>query len=167
MAVTEPKRATISLPSDDQILISRHFDAPRHLVYRAYTTPELVRRWWCGRRGEVTTCEIDLRVGGMWRYVLRANAGFEVGFHGVYREIVPNSRLVSTEIYEAMPSAEAVSTVTFADVAGGTLLTILVQHADREVRDAHLASGMEDGMNEAFDLLEEASSAPDGEPAPR
>lgn len=78
MTVTERKRASVSLPSDDQILITRSFDAPKHLVYRAWTTPELVQRWWCGQRGVVTCCEIDLRVGGRWRYVLRANAGFDV-----------------------------------------------------------------------------------------
>lgn len=160
--MTDRRRATVSLPSDDQLLITRRFDAPRHLVYRAYTTPELVRRWWCGQRGVVTTCEIDLRVGGTWRYVLRAHGGFDVAFHGVYREVVPDERLVSTEVYEAMPDNEAVSTVRFAEVegegGGGTLLTILVQHASRALRDLHLSSGMEEGMNEALDLLEELAA---------
>ncbi|MEA2468274.1 MAG: hypothetical protein QOJ57_2400, partial [Thermoleophilaceae bacterium] len=100
MAVTSSGTATVTLPTDEQILITREFDAPKHLVYEAWTTPELVRRWWSGRRGEMTVAEIDLRVGGMWRYVMVAHGGFEVGFHGEYSEIVPNERLVSTEVYE-------------------------------------------------------------------
>lgn len=155
MAVSEQKRATISLPRDDQLLITRRFDATPELVYRAYTTPDLVRRWWCGQRGVVTICEIDLRVGGAWRYVLRAHGGFDVAFHGVYREIVPEERLVSTEVFEAMPEHEAVCTASFTGSDGGTVLTLLVQHGTKELRDQHLASGMEEGMNEAFDRLEE------------
>ena len=88
MATTSSGKATVTLPTDEQILITREFDAPRHLVYKAWTTPELVKRWWSGDRGEVTLVEIDLRVGGMWRYVMVANGGFEVAFHGEYREIV-------------------------------------------------------------------------------
>src|ERR687888_31861 len=146
MAVASSGTAKVTLPSDEQILITRNFDAPRHLVYRAYTTPELVRRWWSGKRGEVTTCEIDLRVGGRWRYVMVANEGFEVAFHGEYREIVPNERIVSTEVYEGMPDAEALDTVTFAEADGRTTVTILVQHASREHRDTHIESGMEEGL---------------------
>src|SRR5215472_18235503 len=97
--------ATVTLPADDQILITREFDAPKHLVYRAWTTPELIRRWWAGERGEVTAAEVDLRVGGRWRYVMIANGGFEVAFHGDYQEIITNERLVSTDIFEAMPDA--------------------------------------------------------------
>jgi uncharacterized protein YndB with AHSA1/START domain len=96
MAVTSSGTATVTLPTDEQILITREFDAPKHLVYRAWTTPELVRRWWTARRGEMTTCEIDLRVGGTWRYVMVADGGMEVAFHGEYREIVPDERLVTT-----------------------------------------------------------------------
>src|SRR6476619_1440456 len=97
MAVTSSGTATVTLPTDTQILIVREFDAPKHLVYRAWTTPELVRRWWSAGRGEVTTCEIDLRVGGAWRYVMLAHGEFEVAFHGEYREIVPDERIVTTE----------------------------------------------------------------------
>jgi hypothetical protein len=88
MAVTGSGIATLTLPTDEQILITREFDAPRHLVYKAWTTPELVKRWWHANRGQVTLVEIDLRVGGKWRYVMVADDGFEVGFHGEYREIV-------------------------------------------------------------------------------
>ena len=103
--VTSSGTATVTLPTDEQILITREFDAPKHLVYKAWTTPELVKRWWNAKRGEVTIAEIDLRVGGKWRYVMVADGGFEVGFHGEYREIVPNERIVSTEVYEGMPEA--------------------------------------------------------------
>jgi uncharacterized protein YndB with AHSA1/START domain len=155
--MTSSGTAKVTLPTDEQILITREFDAPRHLVYRAWTTPELVRRWWSAERGEMTIAEIDLRVGGIWRYVMVANGGFEVAFHGEYREIVPNERIVSTEVYEGMPEGEAVDTLTFTEVDGRTLLTLLVQHTSREHRDAHVNSGMEDGMQEAMDLLEQVA----------
>jgi uncharacterized protein YndB with AHSA1/START domain len=149
--------AQVTLPADDQILITREFDAPKHLVYKAFTTPELVKRWWHANRGEMTVAEIDLRVGGKWRYVMVAEGDFEVGFHGEYREIVPNERIVSTEVYEGMPSAEAVNTMTLTEADGRTTLEILVQHASKEHRDAHIESGMEAGMQDAMDLLEQAA----------
>jgi uncharacterized protein YndB with AHSA1/START domain len=148
--------AKVTLPTDEQILITREFDAPRHLVYRAWTTPDLVRRWWPGKRGRMTVAEIDLRVGGRWRYAMEAEGGHEVAFNGEFREIVPDERLVYTEAYEAMPDAEAaVNTITFTEADGRTTLTILVQHATREQRDGHIGSGMEGGMQEGMDLLEE------------
>jgi uncharacterized protein YndB with AHSA1/START domain len=149
--------ATVTLPTDEQILITREFNAPKHLVYKAWTTPELVKRWWSGLRGEVTIAEIDLRVGGMWRYVMVADGGFEVGFHGEYREIVPNERIVSTEVFEGMPEGEALNTLTFTEVDGRTILAILVQHSCKEHRDAHINSGMEGGMQEAMDRLEQVA----------
>lgn len=151
--------AVVTLPADTQILITREFDAPKQLVYRAYTTPELIARWWSGDRGEVTSIEVDLRVGGTWRYVMVANEGFEVAFHGEYREIVPNERIVSTEVYEAVPDDFAVDTATFAEHEGRTTLTILVQHSSKEARDAHLESGMEGGLQEALDHLEQVAIA--------
>jgi uncharacterized protein YndB with AHSA1/START domain len=156
-AVTSSGRAVVTLPTDTQILITREFDAPRHLVYKAWTTPELIKRWWGGDRGEVTSAEVDLRVGGTWRYVLTATGGFEVAFHGEYREIVPNERVVSTEVFEAFPDEEAVATNTFAEEQGRTTLTILVDHTNRETRDLHINSGMEGGMNEAMDHLEQVA----------
>jgi uncharacterized protein YndB with AHSA1/START domain len=157
MAMTSSGTATVALPTDDQILITREFDAPAHLVYRAWTEPDLVKRWWAGERGEVTSAEIDLRVGGMWRFVMVAHGGFEVAFHGEYREIVPDERLVSTEVFEGMPDASALDTMTFAEADGRTTLTILVQHSSKEHRDAHIESGMEAGMQEAFDRLEQVA----------
>ena len=159
MTVTSNTRATVSLPADDQILITREFDAPRHLVFKAYTTPELVRRWWHANRGEMTLCEIDLRVGGQWRYLMTACSGPEVGFHGEYREIVPDERIVSTEVYEGTPNAVALDTVTFSGTGERTTLTILVQHASRENRDAHINSGMEAGLQDALDLLEQTANS--------
>ncbi len=154
MAVTSSGSAKVTLPSDDQIVITREFDAPRELVFKAWTTPELVARWWSGERGKVTSVDLDLRVGGTWRYVMEANEGFEVAFHGEYREIVPSERLVCTEVYEGMPEGEAVDTLTLTEEGGRTQLHMLVQHSCKEHRDAHINSGMEDGMQEAMDALE-------------
>ena len=148
----------MTLPSDTQILITRVFDAPKHLVYKAWTTPELIKRWWSGNRGEVAIAEVDLRVGGTWRCVMVANGGFEVAFHGEYREIVPNERIVSTEIFEGMPEAgESVNTHTFTEKGGRTTFSVLVQHPSPEIRDAVINSGMEGGMQEAMDHLEQVA----------
>jgi uncharacterized protein YndB with AHSA1/START domain len=155
--MTATHSATVTLPSDTQILITREFDAPRHLVFRAWTEPELIKRWWSGQRGTVTSAEVDLRVGGTWRYVMTANAGFEVAFHGEYREVVPDQRLVSTEVFEGLPDAEALDTTTFAEHEGRTTLTMLVEHSEPAHRDAHINSGMEGGMQESLDLLEQVA----------
>jgi uncharacterized protein YndB with AHSA1/START domain len=154
VATTSSGTATVTLPNDTQILITREFNAPAHLVYKAWTTPELVKRWWTAELGEATIADIDLRVGGAWRYVMVADGGVEAAFHGEYREIVPNERIVSTEVYEGAPDAEAVNTVTFAEKDGRTTLTILVQHQNKANRDTHLEYGMESGMQKALDLLE-------------
>jgi uncharacterized protein YndB with AHSA1/START domain len=160
MAMTSSGTATVSLPSDKQILITRQFDAPKQLVYKAWTTPELVKRWWHANRGEVTVAEIDLRVGGMWRYASQTPDGLEFGFHGVYREIVANERIVATEVYEGIPDAEehaALNTLTLIEADGRTTLTVLVEHPTKEGRDAHINSGMEAGMQDAMDLLEQVA----------
>src|SRR5262245_29870027 len=132
------RTAKVTLPADDQILITREFDAPKHLVYRAWTTPELVERWWHANRGEIKSIEIDLRVGGGWRYVMETPDGHEVGFHGEYRELVPNERIVSTEIYEGFPDGVAVDTLTLTEEDGRTTMTVLVQHMSKQHRDAHI-----------------------------
>jgi uncharacterized protein YndB with AHSA1/START domain len=160
MAAATSGTAKVTLPADDQILITREFDAPRHLVFKAYTTPELVKRWWSGRRGTVTSAEIDLRVGGRWRYVMTANGGHEVAFHGEFREIVPDERIVTTEVYEGAPGgddAPAVNVVTFDESDGRTTLEVLVQCPSSEVRDAIIDSGMEAGLQDALDLLEQVA----------
>jgi uncharacterized protein YndB with AHSA1/START domain len=157
--VTSDRRATVTLPSDEEILITREFDAPRHLVYKAWTTPELVERWWAGRRGKTTSVEMDLRVGGRWRYVLVANEGFEVGFHGEYLEIVPDERVVYTEVYEGAEAPAGVeppvNTATFTDVGGGTRLELRTQCHSKELRDLIVASGFEAGMQEQMEIIEE------------
>jgi uncharacterized protein YndB with AHSA1/START domain len=158
-AMTGNGAAVVTLPADTQILITREFSAPRHLVYRAFTEPELVRRWWAGDRGTVTSIEADLRVGGRWRYVMTANGGFEVGFTGEFREIVPDERIVRTEIFEPMPDAGALSTATFTDLGDRTAVAILVEHTSKQNRDAHVNSGMEDGMNSSLDLLDQVAGS--------
>jgi uncharacterized protein YndB with AHSA1/START domain len=159
--VTSSGKASVTLPTDTQILITREFDAPRHMLFRAFTEPELIKRWWSGERGKVTSVEVDLRVGGRWRYVMVADRRFEVAFHGTYREIVPDERIVSTELYEGAPGATeddaTVNTTTFADAGGRTKMTTLVECHRKEIRDAIIASGMEGGMQEAMDKLEEVA----------
>jgi uncharacterized protein YndB with AHSA1/START domain len=157
------RTAKVTLPNDDQILIEREFDAPGRLVWKAFTTPELVRRWWHAKRGEMTVCEIDFRVGGKWRYVMATPDGVEVGFHGEFVDIVPESRVISRELYEGVPEgvseedAATVNTATLTEADGRTKLTILIQAANKMSRDAIIASGMEDGLQDALDLLEETA----------
>jgi uncharacterized protein YndB with AHSA1/START domain len=148
--------AVVTLPADTQVLVTREFDAPRHLVFRVLTTPELIKRWWSGGFGEVTLAEVDLRVGGRWRYVMEAG-GNEVGFHGEYREVVPDERFVCTEVYEGGPDGgePALCTYTLTEEGGRTTLTLLIEMPSKEDRDAMLASGMEVGMQAGYDLVEE------------
>jgi uncharacterized protein YndB with AHSA1/START domain len=157
-AIRNAKTATVTLPTDTEILITRAFDAPKHLVYKAYTTPELVKRWWSADMGAMTVAEIDLRIGGGWRYVMIADGGFEAAFHGEYREIMQNERIVCTEFFEGMPGAAgALNIVDFTETGGRTTLTMLVQHDTKENRDAHINSGMESGMQKSMEFLEEVA----------
>jgi len=151
--------AVVNFPGDTQILITREIDAPARLVYAAWTTPELIKQWWSGGRGEVTIAEVDLRAGGTWRHVVTVSDGSEVIFEGEYREIVPDERIVSTEMYEGMPEAGAVNTVTFDEKDGTTTVALLVQHANKEYRNKHIKSGMEAAMQEAMDHLEQVAVA--------
>ena len=163
MAATSSGKAAVTLPSDEEILITREFDAPRRLVFRAWTTPELVRRWWSGHRGEMQVVEIDLRVGGTWRYVMVATGGYEVAFHGEFREVVPDERIVTTEVYEGAPEQgePPLNVVSFGDTpGGGTLLELLVKAPDKAVRDIIIESGMETGMQEQMDVLEALARPP-------
>jgi uncharacterized protein YndB with AHSA1/START domain len=165
MAVTSSGTTTVTLPTDEQILITREFDAPKHLVYKAWTTPELVKRWWTANRGQATVAEIDLRVGGKWRYVMVTDDGIEVGFHGEYREIVHNERIVSTEVYEGLPEGVSeeegatLNTATFAEADGRTTLTLLVEATSKVSRDAIIDSGMEAGLQDAMDLLAQVANS--------
>lgn len=150
--------AVITLPSDTEYLITRVFDAPADNVFEALTKPELVKRWWGFETSEWLVCEIDLRVGGRWRYVIR-DGGMEVGFHGEYREIDRPHRLVTTEMYEGVPDPGPeeypVNTVTLDEVDGVTTMKVLVQHPSKEVRDTILATGMESGMQVSYNRLED------------
>jgi uncharacterized protein YndB with AHSA1/START domain len=160
--MTSSGTAKVTLPADNQILITREFDAPRHLVWRAYTEPELIKRWWAGLRGNVTSVEVDLRVGGRWRYVMTANGGFEVAFHGEYRELNEPERLVNTEAFEGIPDPDgnaALVTVTLTEKDGRTYFEALVEHKDKDGRDAHINSGMEGGMQESYDALEQVAAS--------
>ena len=143
-------------PSDQEIVLTRLFDAPRQLVFEAMTKPEHVRRWWgiLDERYSVPVCEIDLRPGGAWRFVGHGPMG-EVGFHGVYREIAPPERLVFTEIYDPYPDVESVVTSVFTEEGGKTRLTATCWYPSIEVRDGVLKSGMTHGAGLSYDRLEE------------
>jgi uncharacterized protein YndB with AHSA1/START domain len=150
--------AVISLPSDTEVLITRKFDAPAEAVFEAYTTPELVKRWWGFESSEWLVCDIDLRVGGTWRYVTRDDDGTEVGFHGEFREIEAPHRLVSTEAYEGIPDPDenaALNVLTLDESDGVTTMSLLVEMPSKEARDAMLATGMESGMQVSYDRLED------------
>ena len=146
----------VTTPSDEEIRMTRLFDAPRHLVFEAMTKPEHVKQWW-GRLGEgysVPVCEIDLRPGGAWRFVNRHPKG-EVAFYGEYREITPPSRVVFTEIFEQFPDSVSVVTAELTDEGGKTRLTATVRYPSLEVRDMVLASGMARGAGISYDRLED------------
>ena len=159
MPETTSGTAKVTTPTDTQILITREFNAPKHLVWRAYTTPELVKRWWAGENGTVTSAEIDLRVGGKWRYVMDAG-GHEVAFRGEYREIDAPDRLVNTEIFEGIPAPDdhaGLVTVTLTEKDGRTYMEMLCDYRDQQDRDAVIASGMEGGMQQSMDGLEKVA----------
>lgn len=153
--MTRHGSAIVTTQSDREILITRTFDAPAARVFDAWTTPEQVRQWWGSEDAPLVECEIDLRVGGSWRYVVRYLDGKELGWHGTYREIERPSSLVSTEVWEPFPDAESVNTLTLSEQDGTTTLTVTVLHSSKENRDGHLNSGMEAGMQVVFDRLED------------
>ena len=155
-------KALVRKVGERQIEVVREFDAPRHLVFRAFTEPELIKRWWAGRRATVTSVESDLRVGGGYRYVARGRQEFggdcdaamlEVAFRGTFQEVVANERLVYTEVFEAQPQEEALTTVTFEEHDGRTTLRMMIEMASTETRDL-MAEQMEDGVQEGFDIIE-------------
>jgi uncharacterized protein YndB with AHSA1/START domain len=149
-------KLTVSLPSDKEILLTRVFDAPPRMVYEVMTKPEYVRRWWCCMDGfNMPVCEIDLRVGGRWRFVMRGPDGNDVAFNGEYREIVPAQRVVGTEVFEPYPDSPSLVTTTFEAQGEKTLFRSLVQHQTKEARDMHVNSGMEHGAAIAYDRLEQ------------
>ncbi len=158
--MTSKRTAVLTLPTETQIKVVREFNSPRRLVYKAWTTPELIKRWWHAKRGEATVAEVDLRIGGKWRWVMVTPDGLEVAFHGEYRELVPHERIVYTEVFEGMPAAEdsaTMNTLTLTEKSGRTTAVMLTQTKTREIRDAILQTGMEDGLQDALDLLEEVA----------
>ena len=147
----------LTTPTDCEISMTRVFDAPRRMVFDAFTKPELVKRWLLGPPGwTMPVCEIDLRVGGAYRYVWRHADGKEMGMGGIYREIVPQERLVCTELFdEAWYPGEALVTTILAEQGGRTTLTSTMLYVWQETRDAVLKSGMERGVAASYDRLEE------------
>lgn len=145
---------TFSTPTDREIVISRVFDAPRELVFRAYTEVEHVPRWLGRRDFPMTSCEIDLRVGGSWRYLFADADGQTMGMSGTFREITPPERLVTTEAFDGYPG-ETLNTLILTEQAGRTMMTCTVLYETREIRDAVLASGMKEGAAESFQRLAE------------
>jgi len=158
--VTSSGRAQVTLVGDTDIRVVREFDAPKHLVYRAVTEPDLIKRWWNAKRGEVTVCDVDLRVGGRWRYVMVTHDGTEVAFHGTILELVRNERVVQTELFEMPGLSEddaTINTMELVEQDGRTTMTVVTHCRNPETRDAILQSGMEAGMQDAYDLLEEVA----------
>lgn len=151
---------TVTLPSDREIVFSCVFERPRHLLFDAWTKPEHLFQWWGCEGSKLTVCDIDLRPGGAWQMVLRMRDGSEHCFKGLYREIVPDERLVYTECYDApqLGRPEWLTTITFEEVAGKTKLTHSILHRSREVRDGHLQSGMEAGTVHTLNRLDEHTS---------
>ena len=147
--------AIVTTPSEREIVITRAFDAPLDLVWEAMTTPRHVLRWWGPEWCPLVSCDIDLRVGGSWRYVSLGSDGTELGWHGTYHEIEPLVRVVSTEVFEGFPDAESVNTMTLTHAEGVTTAQTVVLHSSRENRDGHLQSGMEVGMQDTFNRLED------------
>ena len=146
--------AVITFPSARQIRISRRFNAPADLVFKVWTTPELVRRWWGFESSPLTVCDIDLRPGGTWRFATREPDGTELGWRGTYLEVEPPHLLVSTEVFEGYPDAEAENTLTLTEVDGVTELVVTVLHATEANRDGHVASGMESGLQHSLNRID-------------
>jgi len=150
----------VTTPSDTDIVMTRVFDAPRHLVFEALTKPEHVRRWWgiLDDKHSVPVCEIDLRVGGAWRFVGRGPDGDIPAFYGEYREITPPDRLVNTEFFEPFPDAGSLVTTVLTEEGGKTQLTVTASYPSKEVRDMVLQTGMEHGAAISYDRLEEVAA---------
>jgi len=150
---------TVTTPADDEIRMTRLFDAPRHLVFAAMSQPEHIRQWWgnLGAGYSVPVCEVDLRVGGKWKFVNR-HPGGDAEFYGEYREVAPPDRVVFTEIFAPFPDSPSVVTAVFTEEQGKTRLTATVRYPSREVRDMVLQTGMEKGAALSYDRLEEVAA---------
>jgi uncharacterized protein YndB with AHSA1/START domain len=151
----QARKATVTTPGDREIVAERIFDAPRDQVWAAYTDPELIPEWW-GPRGTTTIVDrMEVEAGGAWRFVMKDPDGGETGFRGTYREVTPPERIVQTFEWEGMPGHVSVDTATFEDLGDRTrVVSHSIFHTPEE-RDGMLASGMEGGMNETFERLDE------------
>jgi len=158
--VQNTERFQVTTPSDREIAMTRVFDAPRRLVFDAWTKPELLRRWLGVRAGwTMVVCEVDLKVGGAYRYVWRGPAG-DMGMGGVFREVVRPERIVSTEVFDdPWYAGEALDTLVMVESGGKTTVTTTVRYVSQQVRDAVLASGMSRGVAESYDVLAEVLSS--------
>jgi uncharacterized protein YndB with AHSA1/START domain len=152
----------VTTPSDRESVVTRVFDAPRHLVFDAFTKADLLNRWFGPRGWSLIVCEVDLRVGGGFRFVMRRADGREMGMSGVYREIVPPERVVHIEKFDDYPGETQVATV-LVEHAGKTTLTATLLYPSQEARDAVVKSGMEHGAAETYDELAEMLTCPEGE----
>jgi uncharacterized protein YndB with AHSA1/START domain len=150
----------VTTPTDREVVLTRVFDAPRHLVFAALTKPELIRRWFGPHGFSVPVCEVDLRVGGKWRYILEGPDGRKMGMSGSYREIAPPDRLVHMESFDDYPGESQVTTI-LVEQAGQTTLTATVLCESKEIRDAVIKSGMEHGAAETYDRLAELLATPE------
>ncbi len=152
----------VTTPTDREIVLTRVFDAARHLVFDAFTKPELLKRWFGPRGWSMPICEVYLRVGGGFRFVLRGHDGKAVGMRGVYREITPPERSVHMESFDDYPGESQVTAV-FVEQEGKTTLTATVLYRSKEVRDIVLKSGMEHGAAESYDKLAELLASPEAQ----
>ncbi|HEX2172243.1 MAG TPA: SRPBCC family protein [Dehalococcoidia bacterium] len=153
--MNESSKLTVELPSDTEIVMRRSFDAPRHLVFDAFTKPEHVVHWWGPRGTTLTVCTLDARPGGKWRMVIRDANGDENGFNGEILEVTPPERFVWTFGWEGMPGEYVPEEITFEERGGKTTVTTRSTYSSKESRDAMLQSGMETGAAESYDRLEE------------
>ncbi len=159
MTANLQREMTLTLPTDREIVMQRAFNAPARTLFEVWTKPEHVRKWYAVRGTTMTVCDIDLRVGGAWRWVLVHPKGGEIAFSGVFREIDPPRRLQRTEVFEAMPGAGSLVTLTFDEKDNQTTLTINMLFESKQDRDVCLRSGMELGVKECFQRIDELVTA--------
>jgi uncharacterized protein YndB with AHSA1/START domain len=157
MLVKGNPEVTVTLPSETEIRFTCFFHRPRQVLFEAWTRPEHIRHWWGCPGSSISVCEVDLRVGGSWKIIMRMSDGSDHPFHGVYREIALGERIVYSERYDApqVGSPEWLSTVTFEEIEGGTRLTHTIRHRSRQARDGHLQAGMETGAIQSLHHLDE------------
>ena len=148
-------KATLTTPSEREIRVERFFEAPRERVFATFTAPELIPQWWGPRNTTTIVDQMDVRAGGAWRFLVQTDDGSDTAFRGIYREIAPPERIVQTFEWEGLPGHVSVETASFEDLGDRTKLTMVSIFHSAEERDGMLASGMESGMNQTYDRLDE------------